>query len=740
LASDRDYRSLMEVLPQVTSSGRGDPLNVGGSTGLENQYFIDGENVTSPFNAASGVALPYNFVREVQVAEGGYEARYGKALGAVVNAVTYSGTDDFELSGFAFVTPGGLSATPKALPALEQSGDVDFDVGVRVGGPIRRGRLYYSAAYNPRVERFGATIPGIGNYVDRNVSHRFAGKLSWRSPRGGSSLDLSFLGDPTIQHQVAVPGGAPGTPGSPDPFLSRQINGSLAGILRGRFPAGGGLVLDGQIARLSGHLDNTPLLRPVAADPLFLDYVNDTVSGGYGYDLRRHVGRTTVAVNATWTGARHTVMLGGAYEDNATTDIVTNNVIFYTGVYSWAHSHLAGTVHNRVPELYLQDEWRLTPRFTLSPGLRWSSQYFIGASGHIAQRIVNEWQPRVGVTWTLGSSGRERIFASYGRFYQQLPTYFAVAYYIGSSNKWYDYNSDPRVPGASPYDSTDYSGRESDYANTVRGVKAENHDEYTLGYERIIGSTTRLRVRGIQRHLRSSLGVGILYDGTQVLGTPGQGNLAFLPAPRREYWGLELSLGGSWRRLRYGVSYVLSRTRGNYPGLYDADYGGTAFSPNVSGALNPPYTAINSYGLLPNDRTHVVKLTAVDETGIGVTAGVFLTIASGTPLSDRGADANAPGWATFAPRFLTARGSAGRTPTLWDLNLRLSYLLPAAGHPRVLLDLLHVGNPQRPLWLNDQHYFGVDAAGAQSSPNPHYLEPLAYQPPMAVRLGMEWGI
>ena len=51
-------------------------------------------NVTSTLDASTGTSLPYNFVRAVEVKAGGYEAQYGKALGAVVNAVTYTGTND----------------------------------------------------------------------------------------------------------------------------------------------------------------------------------------------------------------------------------------------------------------------------------------------------------------------------------------------------------------------------------------------------------------------------------------------------------------------------------------------------------------------------------------------------------------------------------------------------------------------------------------------------------------------
>ena len=131
LPVQRDYKSVIAILPHVNESYLGDPPNVGGSTGIENMYFVDGVNVTSELNAATSMTLPYNFVRALEVKAGGYEAQYGRALGAVVNAVTHSGTNEFETAVFGFLTSSGLTFESKALPALQETGAVSFDIGGR---------------------------------------------------------------------------------------------------------------------------------------------------------------------------------------------------------------------------------------------------------------------------------------------------------------------------------------------------------------------------------------------------------------------------------------------------------------------------------------------------------------------------------------------------------------------------------------------------------------------------------
>lgn len=72
LPSDRDYRSLMDILPDIVQSGRGDGGNANGATGLENTYFIDGMNVTDQLNALWATSLPYNFIKAVEIKTGGY--------------------------------------------------------------------------------------------------------------------------------------------------------------------------------------------------------------------------------------------------------------------------------------------------------------------------------------------------------------------------------------------------------------------------------------------------------------------------------------------------------------------------------------------------------------------------------------------------------------------------------------------------------------------------------------------
>ena len=740
LPAERDYKSLIAILPHVNASYYGDPVNVGGSTGLENMYYIDGANVTAPLNGATGTNLPANFVRSVEVRAGGYEAQYGRALGAIVNVVTFTGGNTFEGDIFGFGTHEALSVSPRAQPTLQESGAMSYDVGARVSGPVLRDRLWFSAAYNPRFAQVDRRIGTLGTYEDRYRADVFAGKLTWRAA-SAATVEFAAFGDPTTHHQVTVHPLTIGVPLNADPYLRYALSGGTSLSLRSTVELRR-LRLDVDLAHASSRdAVDGETFRAQTEAPL-VDFVNGTVEGGTPIldDVRG--GRSSASVRATVIGARHEIGMGVEYDRlEVSRELLGSPGLGYiqrltANQYLVDSEATTSTVRNLSPAAYLQDVWRATSRLTINAGVRWSRQTLTGASGDAAQRFDGEWQPRVGFTWQLGASGTQRILGSYGRFYQQIPLNLSTLFYTTFYFKLKYFSTNPTSPGSVPDSASDFTSRETDYAGIIPGMQAEHFDELSLGYERVLAGATRLTVRVLRRDLRSAFqqAWGDPNCLNYCVGAPGEGDLAFLPAARREYTALELSADGVWGRLQYRTSYVLSRTWGNYAGLFTPEF--PVIAPGINRTLTVAEQGPNSTGALPNDRPHVLKLSGTYRLSSAVMTGAYFTWQSGTPLSEFGAT---QAFGSTFPPFLVPRGSAGRTPSLHDLNLRLMIDggWPRGARTRTTLDVLHVFSPQAPVRMDQQHYFAVDASGNQASPNPSYGTALTYQPPMQARIGVE---
>ena len=100
LPTGRNYSSIVQVVPGISSDA--DPRNESqatitayGSSGAENAFYIDGVNTTGIEYGFQGKELNYEFIQEVNVKTGGYEAEFGRSTGAIINVITRSGSNEF---------------------------------------------------------------------------------------------------------------------------------------------------------------------------------------------------------------------------------------------------------------------------------------------------------------------------------------------------------------------------------------------------------------------------------------------------------------------------------------------------------------------------------------------------------------------------------------------------------------------------------------------------------------------
>jgi outer membrane receptor for ferrienterochelin and colicin len=189
------------------NNGSRSTVSFGGAGVTENAYYINGVNVTNPFNGLGGLSLPYGAIDQQETYTGGYSAKYGRSTGGVINQVGKRGTNEWHFGAQAVWEPKSLASSrgdvwypSGALPQGYSYENEDLagtmfrrgkdDVQNRTvysgyaGGPLIEDRLFiFLAAETDKVDGATTNTATAASNQGRNhydySSPKFYGKLDW---------------------------------------------------------------------------------------------------------------------------------------------------------------------------------------------------------------------------------------------------------------------------------------------------------------------------------------------------------------------------------------------------------------------------------------------------------------------------------------------------------------------------------------------------------------------------------
>jgi outer membrane receptor protein involved in Fe transport len=221
----RNYLDFATLTPGVIRdpTRQGD-LSVGGQKGTLNSLQVDGVDTNNTFFGQAfgrtGVRPPYQFseesVQEFQVNQNGFSAEFGRAGGAVINVVTKSGTNEFHGGAFEYFRDESLNANPTAnktsqaqrgLPNKRTPQQIN-QFGGRVSGPIVKNRAFFFFTYDGQRQKLTNPVdapnllaapaavqavlnPKLGTYPIGRDQDVFMGKGDIRL-NGSNQLSLRF--------------------------------------------------------------------------------------------------------------------------------------------------------------------------------------------------------------------------------------------------------------------------------------------------------------------------------------------------------------------------------------------------------------------------------------------------------------------------------------------------------------------------------------------------------------------
>lgn len=90
---------------------RGPLVSFGGSSVVENAYYINGFNTSDPLSNTGGISLPYGSISQQQTLTSGYGAKYGRSAGGVISQIGKSGTNEWHFGAQALWRPSFLEGT-----------------------------------------------------------------------------------------------------------------------------------------------------------------------------------------------------------------------------------------------------------------------------------------------------------------------------------------------------------------------------------------------------------------------------------------------------------------------------------------------------------------------------------------------------------------------------------------------------------------------------------------------------
>jgi len=816
----RDIYSISRVAAGTQNDGVG--MVVYGSTGAENNYIIDGLNTTGIEVGTEAKQLNFDFVEEIEVKTGGLPAEYGRMTGGVLNVLTKSGGNTFKGDLFGFYEGGGLQSDDSTAAdrpeTTTQVTDIDnrWDFGGDLGGYLIKDKLWFFGAYNRTNRTDDVTViralsapgsPAINSVISRDTTRDlFAAKLTW-SLSPNHTLTASAFGDPgQIKGPVFTIAGPEVTWNGTRDVGSTDFVGRYDGTISSSFLVRAMYGLHREKDQYGGAGRGTAQLIDQTVSPT-------TVANGFGFFQDQEFDRQVAKVDMTKFLGRHEIKIGGDYELVNTTSEnyqggagqrIYKLIQRSTGTIYYRHRYYVNdlapgfdrnnesTWQIAVPQVaeprtkgysaYLQDSWKVTPYFTLNLGVRWELQDVQDRFNETAFKIDDNWAPRLGFVWDVTKDGKSKLYANYGRFYENIPQDInirafggeAVCFCYNFSANAADTASVPGTPsrssllgGATPVDPE---------------LKGQYIDEYLGGFEYEVAPNfvlgTKVAYRNLGRVIEDFL---VIDEGHYFIANPAEGEFGktltfydYSTAPavkaKRESWSVELTarkrFANNWQFL---ASYVWNQLEGNYDGLFQNSTG--QLDPNINSAFDYADFLVNAQGPLSAERKHQFKFDgsyqfkgALDGLNLGLSTWYY----SGLPLNAYGYSFGYANW----EYFVVPRGSVGRGPSDWEANLHLSYPIKIGDRSRltILADVFNVFNRQAIAQLDERYNLAsdgdpcagipsnicgsgggiathpntLDPLGSIANPratatNPDYLSKgLAFTEPRSIRLGIRW--
>ena len=537
-------------------------ISFGGSSIAENSIFINGLNVTDFYRRHGFSTAPFAFFREFQVKTGGYSVEFGRATGGVINAVTRSGSNEFESGIEVTFEPDALKSSFEDRyyddGSVNARGSQDrasfMKTNAWVSGPIVKDRLFMFAMYELRDSNSGSTNNAGNSWTATESNNGFWGtKIDWNITDDHILELLAFSDEGDADSRVYAYDFDAGTRGDAPPSRSSSSSGGDSGSLTYT-----GYFGENFTAKAMYGLNRSSSFGSSPADSLcdIVTYNNATYGPVYrdmgSPVLGCHPGGSVVShederevkrLDFEWALGDHLLRFGWddevmttdrttrypgpngqtftAYGRSSPTEVLGNGTLLPVGVdaFMMARRRSDGGVFDiETSAFYLEDTWSVTQNLLLTLGVRVDNFENFDAGGNSYIELEDLVSPRFGFSWDMKGDGTTKLFGNLGRYYMPVTSIISYNFAGGLTDEYTYYELNGWSPAINPVTGAPYMapvlgpqiGPVDDSYNLSnepvdRDLDAVYQDEAIIGFQTMINQAWSWGVNATYRRMPNAM-------------------------------------------------------------------------------------------------------------------------------------------------------------------------------------------------------------------------------------------
>ncbi len=483
---DRDFTDFVKLTPQVQVREGEGGITAAGQNNRFNTIQVDGATVNDRFGLgrtgqaggqADGRAVGLEAVKEYQVLLSPYDVRQGNFSGALINAVTKSGTNQFSGSIFGYHRNEAWTGFP-----VSENEFSNWQFGGSLGGPIQRDKIHFFANFERRSEDRPAAGPffgGPGPIVVRaediaaynaaaagfGLSTGTFARVDITRPANNllGRLDFMIGGQSRLvakfQYNEAALDVFDRSATTTNPFIELSNNGyffdnstynpslqfftNFANGAANELLASANIIRDTRtpfvrepviVVQNYAQVDNPGQIYTIQAGGEEFSHANELdqdiyeITDNFSVPLGAH----RLTLGARWEGYKVRNLFGqnifGRWQFDDQADFAAGVVEQYQVRFGLPGSN-EGESRFRAGQfaVYAQDDWAVSPTFTLNPGIRVDMPYFTTALNY-DPRVIEDFgpqdkpgpgamfSPRLGFNWDMRGEGQSQLRGGLGVF------------------------------------------------------------------------------------------------------------------------------------------------------------------------------------------------------------------------------------------------------------------------------------------------------------------------------------